>query len=550
MIRRIPLLYGASSGAEIINTRFTKHMNPVINTSFDPDTLDNSQCFLNTAFETTTQYRALYTGANTEDYVYPPDGLTYNNVDQVFMAIKTKSNDVTSGWNKLLDVNSEPKPVFQPTFIAGRFDEAQVWMRAVIKEGSTLYGWYSGDDGTPTFVYKIGLATSSDDGETWTRHATTPIYEDALTSSRGIPVFKVVWNGTKYLAFYNAIDPNVTGFQIAESTDKIAWTKIHSNLMSNQNLGFIGNVTYVNSTYYIWTQKNFQTGSNFGPAREVHVYSSTNLTTWTPLGAQLHINGSNEFGVGSDCAVLQKPNGQYFMLHSAAKNRTQALASSTKEASSFIKVAESTAIIQNSAPVYAYPDYVLFHAPLGSETGIVDVINNVGGTITGVPAWAEYQLVRLNGSQVITIANPGINGANFGVKLRVQVLTTGTHELFRIGNDVLITLESGKLRCRLSSNGAGYEKDYITSVNISKPVGIDYIDDHIYVAIHWNGTVLRMFNDFVEFTAGEITETVDNALTTINNSLSNVLIGQNATLELGWVSIVDSTVTELTELDI
>lgn len=547
MIKKITGIGGGIKTTEIVNTRFNKFINPIIDCSFDANTLDNSQCFLNSAFETPTEYRAFYTGANTEDYVYPPDGLTYNNVDQVFMAIKTKSNDVLSGWNKVLDVNGEPKPIFQPTFINGRFDKAQVWMRAVILEGSTLKGWYIGDDGTPTFVYKIGYATSLDYGDTWTRYSNDPVYEDGdSTSGRGIVIFRVLWDGAKYLAFYNYIDPNISGFHIAESTDGItSWTRTHTGLLAGTNIGFIGDVFKDNGIYYVYMQKNFQTGSNYGPARELHLYQSADLTTWTSLGVQLAITGSNEFGVGPDSAILQKPNGEYFLIFGAAKNRTQALAGNTKEASSFIKVAESTSKIQNSSQIVTYPDYVVFHAPLGSETGLVDVINEVAGTLNGTPAWAEYQMLRLNGSEVVTFANSGLIGADFGVKMRIQIKTTGTFELFKIGDDVLLTLESGKLRVRLSSDGAGYEKDYITTVNIAKPTGLDYIDDHIYVGFTWIGGVLTLYNDFVPFDdATEITKTVNDSLTTVNNSGSNILIGQNAAIEIRSVSILDDATSE------
>jgi hypothetical protein len=115
-----------------------------------------------------------------------------------------------------------------------------------------------------------------------------------------------------------------------------------------------------------------------------------------------------------------------------------------------------------------------------------------------------------------------------------------------------MSLESGKLRVRLSSDGVPYQKDYITTVNISKPVGLDYIDDHIYVGFIWGPSAnLRLFNDFVEFTSGQITKTVDDALPTVNDSFSNILIGQNATLELRSVSVmVEPTEAEFIELDI
>lgn len=553
-MRSISLIKGGSQTQEITNARFNKYMGTVVGCTLDPDALDNSQCFLMDCIDDGTNWRLFYVGANTVAVVYAPDGLTYDNVDQVFLAIKTKSNDVRTGWNKFLDVNGDPKPVFQPSFVNGQFDKAQVWIRSMLYEGGVLKAWFVGDDGTPTFVYRVGYATSNDFGETWTKSGTTPIYTDAGTSSRGIVMLRVTKNGSTYVMIYCHIDPNVSGFQIAESSDGLSWAKTQTNILANQNYGWICDFKYTGGFYYFWVQKNFQTGSNFGPARDIYLLRSTNLTDWTSLGPQLTIRPANEFGIGNMSKILQKPNGSYFMLHTYYTGRIQALAGITAEPSQSIKVAESSAEIQNSACSFEYPDYVTFHAPLGNEMGFAEVIAGGVGTINSLPSYAELEFIRLSGSQTLTFSNSGsvISGEHFGVKMRVQVLTTGTHELFRIGDDIIMSLESGKLRVRLSSDGLGYEKDYITTVNISKPTGLDYIDDHIYVGFIWGpSSNLRLFNDFVEFTSGQITETVDDALATVNNSSSNILIGQNATLELRSVSVLlEPTETEFKELDI
>lgn len=563
MIRDLINLKGAGTGAEITNTRFTKYMDNVIDSDYDLESLENSQCFLLDVIDTGSEWRILYAGANTDDYEYPPDGRTYNNVDQVFMATLTKSNNVRTGWAKVLDVNDKPKPLFQPSFNSNTYDSAQVWIRSIIVEAGVVHAWFIGDSGnltnngntsfTPFFSYRVGYATSNDYGLTWTKSGTTPIYTDAGTDSRGIVLLKVVNNGSEYVMIYAHIDPNVTGFQIATSTDKTSWTKTHTNILSGQNYGWICDFVYSGGYYYLWVQKNFQTGENFGPARDIFLLRSSDLTNWTSLGAQLTIRPANEFGIGNMTKTLQKPNGEWFMLHTSYKNRIQALAGLTWEPSTCIKVAESTEQIVNSSCVYEYPDFVVFHAPLGNEMGFSEVISGGVGSINSAPAYADLQFIRLSGSQTITFSNSGlITGANLGIKFRVEIKTTGTFELFRIGDDVLVTLESGKLRVRLSSDGAGYEKDYITTVNISKPTGLDYIDNHIYVGFTWIGGVLTLYNDFVPFDdATEITKTVDDSLTTVNNSGSNILIGQNAAIELRSVSVLSGiTEQEFIELDI
>lgn len=534
--------------------RYNRYMQPVIALTKDADALDHSQIFMaQSAWDNGTEWRLLYTGQSQDTIVYAPDGLSYTNVDQMFLVTKTKSNDVRAGWNKFLDVNSDPKPVFQPTFINGRFDKAQVWMRSIIKEGSTLKGWYTGDNGTPTFVYKIGYATSTDDGETWTRYATTPVYEDPLTDSRGIVIFIVSPDGAGgYVAVYSGIEPNVDGICVATSSDGISWTKTDS-LFVGLEYGWPWQFQRYGSDYYLWLQKDFRTPSNYGPAKKIFVLKSSNLTDWEFLGDQISIRGSNEYGIGGFC-VLQKPNGEWFALINAYKNKIEAIAGTTGESFVDIKVCELNRAdlpIANAFNTWEYPDYVQWHAPLGIDTQLTEVIGVTTGVITGAISYAGLQFVSLNGSQVITFDGISINQSAFGFKMAISINLSGTHELFRIGNDIIMSLESGKLRVRLSSNGAGYEKDYITTVNISKPSGITYIDDHVYVGFTWIGGVLTLYNDFVPFTSGQVTETVDSALININNSMSDILIGQNATIEVRSLSILNGATTqEFIDLDI
>lgn len=562
----IPLgLYGRGTGADITNTRFNRYMQPVINPSQDAGALDSSQSWFLDCIDTGTEWRAFYTGANTQTLNYAPDGQDYINNDATFMAIKTKSNDVLTGWNKVLDVNGDPKPLLKPSFINGRFDKWQVWIRTIINDGGgNLRAWFIGDDGSTSFDYRVGYATSADNGDTWTKLGTTPIYTDFLSDggSRGIVVLRLVYNGTHHVMIYAGIAPNVDGMKIAQSVDGItSWSVIRSGLFANSEYGFPSDFRYVGGVYYLWLQrKNRIPAGNLGPCEEVLAFSSTDLTTWTSLGVQMVIRGAQEFGIGNHVKAMQKPNGNYFMLHTHYINRTQAFDSlnNTKEPSPATKIADSndSSFIKNSACSFSYPSYVTFHAPLGYETQFTEVIGNTTGSISPLPAgWTERDHLKLTAGQTVTFTNNGtvINPGNFGIKMRIQTDTTGSKELFRIGNDIILSLEGTRsLRIRLSSNGSAYQKDYITSVNISKPVGLDYIDNHMYVAIHWNGTTLRMWNaDCVEeFTSGQITKTVDNALTTVNNSGASILIGASTVMELRSVSVINGTAQELKELDI
>lgn len=552
MIKGILGLFGIGTGADITNYRFTRYMQPVMDVSRNPLALDCSQIFVGSAWETETEWRLIYQGQSAHSVVY--ESVTYLNTDQNFLATKTKSNDLTTGWTKYLDGNGLPKPVLQPSLTVGRFDRYQLWVLTIIKIGSTLYAYTIGEGASS--VYKVGHATSTDDGVTWTKTGTTAIYSDDAVSAgnQGIVRFAVLKDATNYKIFYTGTAPNIDGFHIAQSTDgTTGWSKTHSNLLSGRNLGYIFDVKKIGANYYIWIQRDFQTGQNLGPARRMLVYTSTDLTNWTSIGDQMGINGSNEFGISAS-QMFQKPNGDYFSIHTAAKNAAENFSIGTLEPFSCIKVAElnrTDAPFANSSPHFSYPSYLQWHAPLGYEMGLVESVSGGTGTINSNPVHAPLQFMAMNGSQTITFPGISINQTTFAMKMRVETKLTGTHELFNIGNDILVTLESGKLRVRLSSNASAYQKDYITTVNISKPAGITYADDHIYVGFTFIGGVLKMYNDFVEFTSGQITKTVDTTLTTLNNSVSNILIGANATIQLRSVSILSgATDQQFIDLDI
>lgn len=582
MKKLIGLSGGGIGNAEIANTRFTRYMQPIVNISLDPDALDSSQSWLLEAIEIGSEWILCLNMANTVAVDY--FGQEYANNDTTGIVRKTKSNDILSGWEKVRDVNGIPKPFLPPSFINERFDEWQAWIRTVIVEGSVCKIWWVGDSGYPTttafpppFSYRVGYAESHDGMLTYTNRTTTPIYVDNDMSpgqgagegglSQGIVVLQVVRNDDigKYVMIYSGVDPNIRGLFVAESTDGITgWVRTIEGIFANQEYGFTSGFKYLNGVYYLWLQRHqLMPEGNLGPCREVVAFSiagtmSADYRDWTNHGVQITLkNVAQEFGVGNHFKVLQKPNGEWFALFTYYSNRTQAIAGITKESTIGMKIAESNnteSFIMNSSCHFSWPSYVTFHTPLDYESGYTEEISQTAGTLSsGIASYWERGFIRLTGAQTLTFPNNGnvINGAHFSVKMRVEIITSGNRELFKIGNDIIITIESGKLRVRLSSDGLGYEKDFITTVNISKPVGLDYLDNHIYLGFMWDGTTIRMWNDFVEFTAGQITKTVDDALTTVNNSGSNILIGQNAAIELRSVTVCSEiTATEFIELDI
>lgn len=536
---------------------YTRRMNTIIDVSRDALALDHSQVFCSGFLETDTEYRMFYTGQSAASILYAPDGQTYENTDQNFLATLPKGDIVHTGWVKQLGTDGRPKPYFQPRG-AGFFDRDQVWLRNMYKEGATVHGYYIGHHTTNGF--KLGYTSSLNDGDTWSRSGTTPMYTDTDGPSGHIIMVKGIKVGSTYYIFYNYSDPNVTGIQVASSSSPDSgFTRIATGLLSNQNLGYLGHVAYIDGFVYIWTGREFTTGSGLGPSKKIQLYRTTiALTSFENLGVQVQRKGAMELGCGPEFGLFKKTNGNYFMVVGYGKQSFE-FAGFGNEQFTGIKVAElnrSDLPIANRPCVFSYPDYVLRHYPLGVDDYVAgrfyETVNDDKGTINSAPVWTtDNNFLDLNGSQAITFPPvTGFNGADFGIKFRVETLLTGTHELFR-NNYILVDIESGKPRVRLSSDGVTYQKDFIANVNISKPVGITYVDDHVYYGfIFRNGTIEKIFNDYVPLTAGQITKTVDNALSVVGSG-GNVVMGQNATIETRSYSILNApTDQEFIDLDI
>lgn len=542
---------------------YTRRMNTAIDVSRDPLALDCSQVFVTSFVETATEYRVFYVGQSAHSVLYVPDGETYENVDQNFLAILPKGNVVHTGWVKQLGSDGLPKPYFQPRGV-GFFDLFQVWLRAIIKEGSTLHGYYIAHANNGFYM---GYTSSTTDGDTWIRTGTGPFYNDETGVDGDIIFVKAVKAGSTYYIFYNYTDPNVTGIQVASSSSPgTGFTKIHSNLLSNQNLGFLAHVAYINSQFYIWSGREFTTGSGLGPSKKVQLYRTSDFTTFEDLGTQLERKGAMELGAGPEFGLFQKTNGNYFLVHNYGKQSFE-FAGFGQEQFTGIKVAElnrSDLPIANKPNIFSYPDYVQRHYPLGQDDyhngkfydTIEDDKGEITNTTTGLPVkpvWsALLNFLILDGTQIITFPTVATDPDHFGIKIRIGINLTGTHILARRANDFILSIVSGKLRLQLSSDGITFQKDFITTTNIAKPTGITYVDDHIYGGFTLGpGGLIRLYSrDFEEIDESEITKTVDNALASVNDSLANIVIGP-ATLELRSVSIlIEPTEANFIELDI
>lgn len=528
---------------------WTKHVQPIVSTSKNfASTGDATQCHVTAMVDTGTEWFIYYLGENA----------AVSTTDKVYLARKTKDNNLSSGWGKYADGNNLPIVVLDVSPTNGAFDQIQIWMRTVIKDGATYKGWYIGQSNASQF--RVGYATSND-GISWTKHASNPVYEDFVGLASGLTVFTIFKDADdgKFKMLYcgSELGANIC---MAESTDGISWTKLRSGILSTLGLGWQCCFAKFNSEYYIWAAADKRIFS--GISRRIDCYKTSDFVTFTYMGPQLRYTDGVAFGVTGSMRLGIKPNGNYFAVLTSYRNHIHK-SNNLGEEFNCINVYEldRSDLPIGGSVVLQYPSYVLRHYSLSPDSfsglNTTERVNGDVGTITSAPNYAAISafggrtldFITFSGSQVVTFPaiNSVINRTQFAVKLRVSLTLTGTHELFRIGNDVLITLESGNLRVRLSSDGVSYQKDYISTSDISKP-NATWIDDHLYVGLTFNSGTLKLYNDFNEFST---TKTVDNSLTTLNNSASSVLIGQNSTVKIRSVSVLGgATDQEFIDLEI
>ena len=107
----------------------------------------------------------------------------------------------------------------------GEWDDGTLWVGAVIHDGSEFHMWYGGNDGQ---FCRTGYATS-DDGSTWTPHASNPVIDVGPPGSfdaQWALLDTVIVQDGHYQAWYWAADSSgVWRIGYAESGDGLIWQK-------------------------------------------------------------------------------------------------------------------------------------------------------------------------------------------------------------------------------------------------------------------------------------------------------------------------------------
>lgn len=518
------------------NAQWTQYEQPILNGSKIYNAQDACQCTFNAIVDTGTHYYLYYLGANPN---------VNSDRDETCLAIKAKSDDLLSGWNKYVDEDDLPIVVYG-VGVTGKFDAKQVWLRCVLKKDDGTYeAWPMGQNASDTFG--IGYSTSPD-GITWTRqNSGNAVFTDGPGGTITYGIVKV--GGLYYMVYSGQIlgtnrNPSIN---VATSSNGTSWIKIHTNILEGEGVSWPCALHYSNGRFYIWFPRKWVYPNGMGT--ELVIYSTEDFINFQYHGVQAETEGSSDSGMTASMGLIKKPNGKFAFLRTAYRNQINKAINGGEE-HTHIKLLEldnGDLPVAGKPFVSVYPSNVVRHWPLGQEynKGLTfsERITKGTASINSTPVFSPLSsygnrklgFVTLSGSQTITADSPTVNPVSFGVKMRVEVKISGTHQLFRIGDDVLMTLESGNLRVRLSGDGESYQKDYISTADLSKPTDMNYIDDHIYVGFVWNGGVLTLFNDFVPFS---VTETVDDAMSGINLSGSPVLIGQNAALRMRSVSLL------------
>jgi len=139
-----------------------------------------------------------------------------------------------------------------PVGSAGAWDDYNVWLPCVWKEGSTWYMIYAGTDDASGTHKAAGLATS-DDGVTWTKYGSNPVLQGTAGQwdANFVEPSQVIKIGSTYYLWYSTLGPSPRNVGLATSTDLMTWSKDANNPIFTGDNYYCPCVFKVGSTYYM-----------------------------------------------------------------------------------------------------------------------------------------------------------------------------------------------------------------------------------------------------------------------------------------------------------
>jgi predicted GH43/DUF377 family glycosyl hydrolase len=215
----------------------------------------------------------------------------------------------------------------------GEFDEFGTYPVSVIRNGDEVRAYYGGwtrCESVP-FNVAIGMATSSDGGETFTKLGTGPVLsyspdEPFVLSGPKIRRFHDIWYlwyiaGRKWKMVAGRAEP-IYKIRVATSADGIHWTKMKKDLIPNRieedEAQASPDVFYANGKYHMFFCYRYSSdyrGKEHG--YRIGYASSTDLIFWVRDDAKVGIDVS---GQGWDAEMISYPhvfalNGMTYMAY-------------------------------------------------------------------------------------------------------------------------------------------------------------------------------------------------------------------------------------------
>jgi hypothetical protein len=488
----------------------------MVNGSTNASAGDTMQVFLGDVFLKDGTLHCFYSGNNAAD------------IDKGFKATKTDDGSDTP-FTKVLNAGL-PKVILAPSAVNGTYDEDEVFVRSVFYDtdrGEWMMYFTANQIGASP-AYTIGYATSSD-GETFTKQG--QIYTDGTTNIINIAVCKVSATDYRAIVTTSAAGGGATNnfsYDYLTSSDGDTWTKD-----SNMNSLFINTIIVwkilkQGDYFFIFVSSNNR-DSDPSIGNACLMFKTTDFTSLIYVGNLINKNEPSERAIAGIAVIERTSTIEFYYFYYKNQNKTS---SNGGEAYSAIRkaVLNSTTITQ-PVNVNSYPTWVKKYWPLNPESAIANAFKEIIDEDTASFTDPKWSLDGLNFFKFtgtgFTFTNNGsiFSTTDLSLKLRCEIVTSGTINLFSIGTDIVVQLVSGNLRVSLN-NGT---KDYITNADIAKPSGITDPGNHVYVGFTWQSGVLKLcVGNTIDIAS---TKTVDNAMTNIANSGSNVLLCSGATIE-------------------
>ncbi|MDZ4730681.1 MAG: hypothetical protein SH820_12135 [Xanthomonadales bacterium] len=203
----------------------------------------------------------------------------------------------------------------------GEFDEFGTYPVSVIRHGDEIRAYYAGwtrCESVP-FNVAIGMATSRDDGKTFSRSGNGPILsyspdEPFVLSGPKIRRFNDVWYlwyiaGRKWKMVSDKAEP-VYKIRMASSQDGICWNKLHKDLIVSKveedEAQASPDVFFSNGKYHMFFCYRYSSdyrGGKYG--YRIGYASSTNLIDWVRDDARAGIDVSDD---GWDSQMISYPH--------------------------------------------------------------------------------------------------------------------------------------------------------------------------------------------------------------------------------------------------